>query len=414
MTQSTVQVNPFECPIQGMRTKPRLDQQLRDAGAVVQVIAPAGGPAWVVTEDALGRQILSDRRFVKDPRLAPESWRGVDDSLDLPPETLLDFTIISVDDVEHKRLRRIHAGGFSPNRLKRESDEIRFIALSLLQRLEKEERDSGEPTELAREFAFSFPLLVMCHLLGVPVRDARTARVAIASMKAMSLGTDSAVSEYSGSLYGLISTAIEDARNGADTMTGVLLNKGLEEFGSITDEQLTHMIIGLIFAGHDTTGAFLSLLLAEYLHNRDELGLNRNELTDYIEENLRFHPPVPYTLWRFASEDVLLDGITVPRGSGVLVAIQAINSDERLYPKADELQPQRPPGPKLTFGAGPHYCPGEQLALLEARVMLEVFDEYFPDIQLANTFDDIHWCRSGSETARVDAVPVFLSRQKER
>lgn len=421
MTHPSVAINPFTCPMQAMRSKPPIDRELRDAGAIVEVLAPGGGRAWVVTEDTLGRRILGDSKFVKDPRLAPESWRGMDDNLDLPPAPLLEFTIISVDGDPHKRLRRVHAGGFSAARLKSEENNVRAIAVALLERLDSEERRTGEPTELASEFAFSFPLLVICHLLGVPVQDPRTARVAIASMKAMSLGTDENLDHHdanseledSSSLFALIQTAIDEAKAGADTMTGVLLSKGNEEFGSISDEQLTHMIIGLIFAGHDTTGAFLSFLLAEYLHHRNELRLGTTaEYSTYIDENLRFHPPVPYTLWRFASEDVVVDGVHLPRGSGVLVAIQAINSDPRLHENPDELRHDRAPGPKMTFGAGAHYCPGEQLALLEARTMLRVFDENYPKLEIVGGFSDVQWSRTGSETARVNAMPAYLSREQ--
>lgn len=409
-----VGVNPFECPVQGMRTKPNIDQALRSAGPVVEVDAPGGGPAWVITDSDLGRQVLNDSRFVKDPRLAPSGWHGVDDGLDFPDESLLDFTIISVDGPEHRRLRRIHAGGFSPARLKREQAAIRDIAVELLGRLEADEKESGSPTDLADLFAFSYPLLVMCHLLGVPVHDAGTARAAIASMKAMSLGTAEAVdSPEAYALLGLIQEAISDARDGADTMTGVLLAKSRVEFGGITDEQLTHMIIGLIFAGHDTTGAFLSLLLAEYLNHRSSLALNNEDLGQYVTENLRFHPPVPYTLWRFTTEDVSLSGVLIPRGSGVLVAIQGINSDERVYANPDTLEPSRDPGPLMTFGAGPHYCPGEQLAHLEARTMLQVFDDIYPDLVLDHSFQDVTWTRHGSQTARISALPVFLSRRLE-
>ena len=45
--------------------------------------------------------------------------------------------------------------------------------------------------------------------------------------------------------------------------------------------------------------------------------------------------------------------------------------------------PQRPAGPDLTFGAGPHYCLGAQLAALELQAVGAVVRSEFPDARLA-------------------------------
>ena len=47
---------------------------LRAAGPVVRVGAPAGGSAWIVTDEAVARAALVDPRITKDPAWAPTAW----------------------------------------------------------------------------------------------------------------------------------------------------------------------------------------------------------------------------------------------------------------------------------------------------------------------------------------------------
>lgn len=62
--------NLSQCPASGIGVQASIHSRLREAGPLVEVETPAGGPAWVVTDDALARQVLADPRFAKIPR-----WR---------------------------------------------------------------------------------------------------------------------------------------------------------------------------------------------------------------------------------------------------------------------------------------------------------------------------------------------------
>jgi cytochrome P450 len=62
------------------------------------------------------------------------------------------------------------------------------------------------------------------------------------------------------------------------------------------------------------------------------------------------------------------------------MGIASGNRDERVYERANEFWLGRWPGAPehLTFGPGPHLCLGNQLARMEARVVLELVMELFP------------------------------------
>ena len=69
-----VGVDPFAAGRHGLDEPDRARAAMRAVGPLVRADAPAGGPVWIVTEDALARSVLVDPRVVKDPAYAPVGW----------------------------------------------------------------------------------------------------------------------------------------------------------------------------------------------------------------------------------------------------------------------------------------------------------------------------------------------------
>ena len=103
-----------------------------------------------------------------------------------------------------------------------------------------------------------------------------------------------------------------------------------------------------------------------------------------VEESLRFDAPVLF-LFRTAKVDTELAGEKILAGERIVMGIASGNRDERVYERADEFRLERwPAAPEhLTFGPGPHLCLGNQLARMEARVVLERVLSQFPEGALA-------------------------------
>ena len=114
-----------------------------------------------------------------------------------------------------------------------------------------------------------------------------------------------------------------------------------------------------------------------------------------LEEILRLEP-VASMLHRRAAEDIPGDANSAMRkGDVACVSIRAANTDEAVTGACPyELDPDRARrmkvvGPYMSFGDGPHRCPGAQVALAETRLFL---DRMFrlPGIRLKSE-PDISW-----------------------
>ena len=93
-------------------------------------------------------------------------------------------------------------------------------------------------------------------------------------------------------------------------------------------------------------------------------------MPDWIEETLRFDPPVQQ-VFRTALKDVELAGARIPKGATVVAMLASANRDERRFPDGERFDVSRRPQGHLGFGFGKHFCLGASLARLEARAALE-------------------------------------------
>lgn len=104
-----------------------------------------------------------------------------------------------------------------------------------------------------------------------------------------------------------------------------------------------------------------------------------------VEETLRHSTPTSHVLIRFATEDVQVGDKVLPAGDALIVSYAAIGRDEEAHgPTAGEFDITRTSENRhISFGHGPHVCPGAALSRLEADVALPALYERFPHLDLA-------------------------------
>jgi cytochrome P450 len=142
----------------------------------------------------------------------------------------------------------------------------------------------------------------------------------------------------------------------------------------------------LLIAGIDTTWSSIGSALwhlATHPADRRRLVEEPALLPTAVEELLRVYSPV--TMGRLATEDVTVNGATIPAGSRVLMSFPAANRDPAHFPDPDTVVIDRAHNRHVAFGIGIHRCAGSNLARMEMQVALAAFLERLPDFHLDDT-----------------------------
>ena len=141
----------------------------------------------------------------------------------------------------------------------------------------------------------------------------------------------------------------------------------------LTNAELVWLVRELIVAGNETT----IRALADMILNLDAIPGVWDRLRDdeqfrrgVVEEGIRLAAPV-MGLWRRATCDTELGGVTIPAESTLFLAFSSANRDEQVFAEPDTFDPMRENvRDHLAFGHGIHVCVGAGLARIEATSAL--------------------------------------------
>ncbi|MEV5126097.1 cytochrome P450 [Streptomyces decoyicus] len=150
---------------------------------------------------------------------------------------------------------------------------------------------------------------------------------------------------------------------------------------TLTDSEVRSTALLFFLAGTETSSAFITSLvycMGRSIFSLDELRDNAVR-DDFIEEVLRLYPPVQ-TIVRFASDDVTVQGVGIPRHSAVLASIAGANRDPRVFDNPDRFRPGRSLKGSIPFAVGAHACPGAMLAKAEFSLLIERLIERCSDV----------------------------------
>jgi cytochrome P450 len=152
-----------------------------------------------------------------------------------------------------------------------------------------------------------------------------------------------------------------------------LLARGVDE-GQVTRSEAAGIAIVMFGAGGESTSSLIGSAVRLLAQDPDLAQRLRSEpdlIPRFVEEALRLEPPFKFH-YRVIRRDCELGGYALHPGDRLMLLWAAANRDPAIFPCPDELQLDRKhPKHHLSFGRGAHFCIGEQLARLEARVMIE-------------------------------------------
>ncbi|XP_076779519.1 cytochrome P450 3A13 [Arvicanthis niloticus] len=172
-----------------------------------------------------------------------------------------------------------------------------------------------------------------------------------------------------------------------------------ESHKALSDVEIVAQSVIFIFAGYETTSSALSFAL--YLlaihpdvqkKLQDEIDatlpnktpatydtlLQMEYLDMVVNETLRLYP-IAGRLERVCKKDVEINGVSIPKGTVVMVPTFALHKDPKYWSEPEEFRPERfsktnqdsiNPYTYLPFGNGPRNCIGMRFALMNMKVAL--------------------------------------------
>lgn len=356
-------------------------RELRERAPVQQVVLPGGLVAWLITGAAQARRALADPRLAHDLRRLPDPRQGFagrrypDDIFSAEGRHLLNS-----DGAAHHRLRKVLAPLLSRTAAQRWKPLITQTCAELLDHMAATARP-----DLVADYARPLAVRVTAAILGVP----DGARQQLTRLTLEMIRADDpdhpAVRTHRTELFGLWARLVGHKRREPrdDLLTRLTL---AHSQGRLSTEELLCVAWGLFSGGISPTTTLIASGAVEVMRSPELRQALRDETTmgRLTEELLRITSPFPVSVWRFALDDVTLDDTVIPQGSVVLVALAAANRDPAAFPEPDTARLDRHGG-HLSFGLGPHYCPGAPLARLQAADALTALFHRFPDLRLAVT-----------------------------
>jgi cytochrome P450 len=321
---------------------------------------------------------------------------------------LLGQWMLFIDAPEHTRLRKLMNKGFSPASVESLRPEIERIVDGLLEPLVH-----ASEANLMPAIAYPLPMRVIAEMLGVP--DGMHDRLlewtdAIARFFGTSLQTPESVQPANDAVAQLTNffreAVTERRKKKGHDLISLLLD--IEEGGEVlTEEEVYAQCVMLLFGGHETTRNLVGNGMYTLLrHPREmaELRENAGLIRSAVEELLRYESPVQYT-GRMAKAELEVCGVRLDPGDPILFILGAANRDPQQFPDTDSLDLKRVQNAHLAFGAGAHFCIGNQLARLEGQVAILKLVERFPRMRLAE--NRVEWVPN-PVLRGLKALPVAL------
>ncbi|MEL5959641.1 cytochrome P450 [Streptomyces sp. CLV115] len=392
-----------------------LDQEtarLRDAGPLAR-IELLGVPALAVTRHATARQLLVDPRLVKDLE-AWGLWQRGEVTREWPLIGMIDAgrSMFTVDGAEHRRLRAKTSQALTPRRLEEIRPDIEKFTEELLDALDEQSgRSEHGVVDLKSVFAQPLPMRVVGMLMGVDEAEHPMLTKRYKAFFSMLTPHEERLSLLAELDVFYTALVREKKARPADDLTSALILA--EEGGEpLTEEEVVGNLKAMVAAGHETTiGLILNAVRALLAHPDQLRRVLDGEIPweTVIEETLRWDTPTTHLLMRFATKDIQVGDQVIAKGEGVVISYRAIGRDiEQHGADADAFDITRPaPIRHMTFGHGPHICPGAALSRVEAAIALPALFARFPALRAAVPDEEVRKLPVMTQND-MEAFPVLL------
>ncbi|WP_234106530.1 cytochrome P450, partial [Streptomyces venezuelae] len=369
-------------------------------GPVAPVLLDGDVRAWLVLGYLENRDVASrPTQYSRDPRVW-HGWRsGEIDPATSPLVPMIGWRpdCVCADGEEHQRLRGAVTAGLSQFDHRGVRRHITRFAHQLIDTF----CEDGE-VELVGQFTEHLPMLTLTHLLGMSDESGpRLVHAARDLFKATetSLASNAYVIECLEQLV-----VAKRSRPGQDIASALMAHPA-----GLTDEEVLHHLRLILLAGYETTANLMSNVLRMVVTDprfRGSLAGGQMTLPEAVEQVLWDEPPLMVCPGRWANGDTTLGGRQIKAGDMLLLGLAAGNVDKAIRP--DASTPVHHNRAHLSFSAGTHECPGQDIGRIIADAGIDILLTRLPDIALAVPEESLSW-RSSTWARHLTALPVHFA-----
>jgi nocardicin N-oxygenase len=297
-----------------------------------------------------------------------------------------------VDPPAHTRWRKLVAAAFTPRQVDSMRAGVQQTVDGLLDRMATKD----PPVDLVREFAYPLCIAVICELLGIDVEE----HARFGDLAEVALTITGATEEEKGAAFGAMAAfssaliATKRGRAGTDFLSKLIAVHD-EQDGRLSEDELVATILALMIGGYESTVNQLGKAVLALFRYPEQLAALRADpalIGSAVEESLRYAAlDSGFGSPRYATADLPIGDVVIPKGSTVLVIRQSANRDEEQFADPECFDIGRTPNQHLSFGYGPHRCLGAALARVELNLGIGTLIRRFPGLRLTVGVDDIRW-----------------------
>jgi cytochrome P450 len=336
---------------------------------------------WLVTRYEDIRQLFLDPRVCGDRRVwdhhqqYPEGslFRWIDDRgfMAIPPE-------------EHARQRRIVSHAFTPRGVARMDRQIREV----VDRYAKPLHGRTGVVDLMAEFTTPIPITVISTITGVAApgdagdRFSRLGQETIQGFFGFVSDEIKAKAEVS---FRELSSWVRDTikarreKPEEDLITDFVQARDGDDV--LNDDDIVCLMSAILAAGSETTaagGTIAIRCLLDFPEATERLRRDRSLIPQAVTEMLRWGFANLTGTARYAREDFELRGKRIKKGQMLILSSGGASHDPEVYDAPHTFDIDRNPTDILTFGHGPHYCLGANLARGELACMVDAALDFLP------------------------------------
>ena len=317
------------------------------------------------------------------------------------------------DPPQHRRYRRLVDKVFTPARVKALAPRIDELAVELVEGF----ADRGE-VEIIREFANPLPGTIVAEQIGLDVSQISTfkkwSEVLTASLRGKSEAEVRAMAEIELEMQHYLAREYDiRKREPRDDLLSTLILAENNEEAPLSMHEFQNLMHQLIAGGYESAASAISIAVWRLVREPELVPLlreNRDKLRGFIEESLRIEAPTQGFVRR-AMRDTEVAGVHIPKGTFLSTRNGAANRDPAQFECPHQFDIERKNTSHLTFGAGPHFCPGAALARQDITSALNALLDRIENLELSEPLPDLP-CKAEPFFYSLKTLPIKFTRVK--